>query len=74
MPDPIAYAKGDKDPAVYAVYTAACDTNNPTQGGAYCARRYVTRAELAIIEKTGRAVLTIPQADLDALPKVAGSR
>lgn len=74
MPDPIAYAKGDKDPAVYAVYTAASDTNNPTQGGAYCARRYVTRGELAIIEKTGRTVLTIPQADLDALPKVAGSR
>ena len=47
---------------------------NPTQGGAYCARRYVLPGELAIVEQLGRTVLTIPQADLDLLPKIAGSR
>ena len=74
MPDPIAYAKGDLAADVYAIYTAASDTNNPTQGGAYCARRYVLPGELAIVEQLGRTVLTIPQADLDLLPKIAGSR
>ncbi len=74
MPDPIAYAKGDKADEVYAIYTAASDTNNPTQGGAYCARRYVLPGELAVVEQLGRVVLTIPQADLDLLPKIAGSR
>ena len=74
MPDPIAYAKFFNDTATTEIYTAASDTNNPTQGGAYCARRYVLPGELAIVEQLGRSVLTIPQADLDLLPKIAGSR
>ena len=74
MPNPIAYVKGDKDPAVYAVYLAASDTNNPTQGAAYCARRYVTAGELAIAQLNGYSVQIIAQSNFDALPKVAGSK
>lgn len=74
MPNPIAYVKGDTAADVYAVYLAAGDTNNTAQGGAYCARRYVTAGELAIAERSGFKVLTIAQADFDALPKVAGSK
>jgi len=74
MPNPIAYVKGDKSPEVYAVYLAACDTNNPTQGAAYCARRYVLPGELTIVQGEGFKVKTIPQAQFDLIPKVAGSK
>ncbi|WP_336630767.1 MULTISPECIES: M23 family metallopeptidase [unclassified Microbacterium] len=74
MSQPKFYAKGDKSPEVYAVFTDACDTNNPTQGGAYCARRYVTPGELAGVQAKGEKVVTLSQYDLDILPKVAGSR
>lgn len=74
MPNPIAYVKGDKTADVYAVYLATSDTNNPTQGAAYCARRYVLPGELTIVQSTGVKVLTIPQGELDVLPKVAGSK
>lgn len=73
MPNPIAYVKGDKSNAVYAVYLAASDTNNPAQGGAYCARRYVLPGELTIAQANGYKVQTIAQGDFDLLPKVKGS-
>lgn len=76
MSKPIAYVKGDTDPAVYAVYLDAGANNPqaPTQGGVYCARRYVTAGELRIAKSNGFELQTIPQKELDALPKVFGSR
>lgn len=76
MARPIAYAKGDKSPEVYAVYLDAGANNPqaPTQGGVYCARRYCTAGEYAIAVANGYKLQTIPQADLDALPKVYGSK
>lgn len=75
MANPIAYVKGDKADAVYAVYLTA-GANNPaaeTQGGVYCARRYVKPGEHKIVTQSGYKVITVPQAELDAIPKVFGS-
>lgn len=75
MANPLGYAKGDKADAVYAIYTTA-GANNPkaeTQGGVYCARRYVTKGELKIALAAGYKLETLPQAELDEIPKVYGS-
>jgi len=76
MSNPIAYVKGDRSPEVYAVYLDA-GANNPqatTQGGVYCARRYVTKGEYDIAMLNGYTVQTIGQDDFDKLPKVFGSK
>lgn len=76
MSAPIAYVKGDKSAAVYAVYTDAGANNEAAkyQGGVYTARRHVLPGELRIVQQKGETVLTIPQAELDQLPKVYGSK
>lgn len=76
MANPIAYVKGNKAPETYAVYLTA-EANNPDaelQGGVYCARRHVLPGELKIALANGYEVQTIPQAELDDLPKVYGSK
>lgn len=76
MSKPIAYAKGDADPTTYAIYLDAGANNAGalTQGGVYCARRYADPGEFKIATVAGFKLVTIPQAELDAIPKVFGSR
>lgn len=76
MSHPIAYAKGDKDDTTYAIYLDAGANNAGalTQGGVYCARRHALPGEFKIAMAAGFKLETIPQAELDAIPKVFGSR
>lgn len=82
MPDPI-YAKGDKSPDVYALYTTVPSANpaDPGQGAVYAARRKVEAGEYAIVRAIGfphpkqtKGLVTIPQKDFDKIPKVWNSK
>ncbi|MFD6091325.1 M15 family metallopeptidase [Oerskovia sp. NPDC060338] len=61
-PDVAHLIKGDKAPATYVL--------DPATG----LRRYIDGLEFDVYTKQGSTVTTIPQAQLDALPKVPGTR
>lgn len=80
LAEPI-YAKGDKDPNVYALYVNAGDSNSATglAGAVYSGRRWVNAGEFRIVEALGfphpkqDELIVIPQAMFDLINKLAGS-